>query len=139
MRQSGLGFPVSRTLGNGKPGNRPEPYEGMGFPVSRASSDSPLAGKPKSNLPESHQPTDDGGPLAEIRAGSREQRRIRPSRIDPALKSWLDEIIIPSLVRSYILEREESQRATPREEPGELPLAIRSGGLYARHDSERKQ
>ena len=143
--QSVLGFPVSRAIGDRKPGNRPELYEGTGLPVSRASSGSPPTGKPKSGLPEHRQAAGDGITAVENRAGSREERRIRPSRIDPALKSWLDEVIIPSLVRSYIRDREdpkerkEPKRAPRPEEAGKVPLAIKPGGLYARHDSERKQ
>lgn len=43
-------------------------------------------------------------------AGSREMDRDHPSRIDSALKSWLDSVIVPSLVRRYLSEREESKR-----------------------------
>lgn len=36
----------------------------------------------------------------------------RPSRkrLDPALKSWLDNVIIPALVRDYLVEIEKQNR-----------------------------
>jgi len=43
-------------------------------------------------------------------AVSKEVHRSQPARIDPALKSWLDNVIIPTLVRRYLSEREESKR-----------------------------
>jgi hypothetical protein len=37
---------------------------------------------------------------------------LRPSRkrLDPALKSWLDNVIIPALVREYLAEIEKQNR-----------------------------
>jgi len=43
-------------------------------------------------------------------AVSKEVHRGQPARIDPALKSWLDNVIIPSLVRRFLSEREASER-----------------------------
>ena len=42
------------------------------------------------------------------------QRGSRPAsvgkRLDPALKSWLDNVIIPALVREYVAEIEKHNR-----------------------------
>jgi hypothetical protein len=37
---------------------------------------------------------------------------VRPSRkrLDPALKSWMDNVIIPALVREYLAEMEKQNR-----------------------------
>ena len=37
-------------------------------------------------------------------------QRPRPKRLDPALKSWLDNVIIPALVRDYLAEIEKQNR-----------------------------
>lgn len=34
----------------------------------------------------------------------------RPHKLDPALKSWLDNVIIPALVREYLAEIEKQNR-----------------------------
>lgn len=34
----------------------------------------------------------------------------RPRKLDPALKSWLDNVIIPALVREYLAEIEKQNR-----------------------------
>jgi len=44
-------------------------------------------------------------------AVSKEVHRSQPARIDPALKSWLDNVIIPTLVRRYLSEREAPKRS----------------------------
>ena len=136
MRTSQLGFPVSRSLGNEKPGNRPKTIEGKGLPASWASSKIPHVGKPKSDQPQRPAPENRGALAAEDHSGVKEEQRTCPSPIDPALKSWFDNVIIPSLVRNYLFEREESKRA---QKPGKPPLAIVGEGIYARHDSEQKQ
>jgi hypothetical protein len=64
---------------------------------------------------------------------SREEQRRCPSRIDPALKSWLDNVIIPSLVQEYLLKRKEPKE---RQEP---KLARKARRIYARRDPKRKQ
>jgi hypothetical protein len=49
-------------------------------------------------------------------SGAREQQRssVRSvsvgKRLDPALKSWLDNVIIPALVREYVAEVEKHNR-----------------------------
>lgn len=131
MSHSALGFPVSRPLGKGKPGNRSKPSAGSGSPTHPASSGIDHSGKPPKRL----SPINEETPLIEKPASSRETHRNRPSRIDPALKSWLDNVIIPSLVRRYLLEREEAKGL---HEPRKPTLAIQPGSVYARHDLERK-
>jgi hypothetical protein len=37
-------------------------------------------------------------------------QRPRHTRLDPALKSWLDNVIIPALVRDYLAEIEKQNR-----------------------------
>jgi hypothetical protein len=133
VTQSVVGFPVSRSLGNKKPGNHPKPSEDTGLPVSQASSRISQAGKPKVDLPKRQLRANDGK-IVEKPVGSREAHQSL-SRIDPALKSWLDNVIIPSLVRSYLVERGTSKRT---QAPGKPPLAIESDGIYARHGSARK-
>lgn len=34
----------------------------------------------------------------------------RPVKLDPALRSWLDNVIIPALVREYVAEIEQRNR-----------------------------
>ncbi|MGC1781201.1 MAG: hypothetical protein WA708_01635 [Acidobacteriaceae bacterium] len=34
----------------------------------------------------------------------------RPVKLDPALKSWLDNVVIPALVREYLAEIEQRNR-----------------------------
>jgi hypothetical protein len=60
-------------------------------------------------------------------AESKEARRGRPARIDPAIKSWLDSVIIPSLVQQFLSERK-----------GETPVATEQVASYSQHNSERK-
>jgi hypothetical protein len=131
MSHSLRGFPVSRALGKEKPGNRPKPSAGIGSPTHPVSSRIDHSGK----LPKCLSSINEETPLVEKPASSRETHRNRPSRIDPALKSWLDNVIIPSLVRRYLLEREESKG---QHKPRKPTLAIQPGSVYARHDSERK-
>jgi hypothetical protein len=114
VAQSVFAFPVSRSLGNEKPGNLPKPSEGTGFPVSRASSRISQVGKPKSDQLKRRPPAKEGAILAENPAGSRKEHRDCPSRLGPALKSWLDNLIIPSLVQRYLLEREEFKAEAPK-------------------------
>jgi hypothetical protein len=44
----------------------------------------------------------------------RQRGSARPAsvgkRLDPALKSWLDNVIIPALVREYVVETEKHNR-----------------------------
>ena len=136
MKTSQLGFPVSRCLGNEKPGNRPKTIEGKGLPASWASSKIPHAGKPKSDQPQPRATENRGALAAGDHSGVKEDQRTYPSLIDPALKSWFDNVIVPSLVRNYLFEREESKRPPKSGKPS---LAIVAEAIYARHDSEQKQ
>lgn len=45
-------------------------------------------------------------------SGSMSPKRVgkRPHKLDPALKSWLDNVIIPALVREYLAEIEKQNR-----------------------------
>ncbi len=45
-------------------------------------------------------------------SGSTHPRSLgkRPHKLDPALKSWLDNVIIPALVREYLAEIEKRNR-----------------------------
>ena len=133
MRRLKLGFPVSRPLENGKPGDRPKPIEDKELRVSQASSGILRVAKPKPALLKCHDLEEQGTALAEDHSDAKEKLRKCPPRINPALKSWLDNVIIPSLVQRYLVDREAPKE---RQEP---TLAIEAGRVYARHDSERKQ
>jgi hypothetical protein len=54
----------------------------------------------------------------------RQRGSVRPvsvgKRLDPALKSWLDNVIIPALVREYVAETEKHNRLA-RAGGSELP------------------
>lgn len=39
---------------------------------------------------------------------------VSRKRLDPALKSWLDNVIIPALVRDYLTEIEKQNRLATR-------------------------
>ena len=69
-------------------------------------------------------------PLTESPAHARDERRRGATKIDPALKSWFDQVIVPNLIRAY-LKQEGNQT------PGShLPLS--PGQVYARHDAEQE-
>ena len=70
-------------------------------------------------------------PATACRAAEK-QNRCGLARINPALKSWLDNVVIPNLVRSYLLEQKEHRQP-------DRPLAINAGRVYARPDVEQKQ
>lgn len=45
-------------------------------------------------------------------AGSMHSKNLRtgPNKLDPALKSWLDNVVIPALVKEYLAEIERQNR-----------------------------
>lgn len=69
-------------------------------------------------------------PLTENPARARDERRRGATKIDPALKSWFDQVIVPSLIQAY-LKREGNQ-------PLGSPLPLCPGQVYARHDVEQE-
>ena len=58
-------------------------------------------------------PTQENGSDAvkELTAEMKDEKSPAPKRMSAALKSWLDNVIIPNLVRQYLRERPESQLA----------------------------
>jgi hypothetical protein len=48
-----------------------------------------------------------GGVLGQLYSSAQRPSR---KRLDPALKSWLDNVIIPALVRDYLAEIEKQNR-----------------------------
>ncbi len=54
----------------------------------------------------------DTGPALEKRSGTaaRGGARSHPIKLNPALKSWLDNVIIPALVEEYLAEIEQKNR-----------------------------
>jgi hypothetical protein len=49
------------------------------------------------------------GPASERRGSSARSARLG-KRLDPDLKSWLDDVIIPALVREYLAEIKKQNR-----------------------------
>ena len=58
----------------------------------------------------------------------------REIRIDAEVKSWLDNVIVPSLVRQYLIEKQESKTLGKR---GKTEVEIDSGARYAQDNSEQ--
>ena len=49
----------------------------------------------------------EGGVLEQLYSSAQRPSR---KRLDPALKSWMDNVIIPALVREYLAEMEKQNR-----------------------------
>ena len=61
---------------------------------------------------ESRHAKSDTGPALEKRSGTsaRGGTKSQPIKLSPALKSWLDNVIIPALVEEYLAEIEQKNR-----------------------------
>ena len=46
----------------------------------------------------------------EVRSDRSATSGKRPVKLDPVLKSWLDNVVVPALVRQYVAEMERSNR-----------------------------
>lgn len=68
------------------------------------------------------------------RPSARGASATREIRIDAEVKSWLDSVIIPNLVRQYLLEKEEFKAIGKREK---TEVEIDPGASYAQDNSER--
>jgi hypothetical protein len=54
-----------------------------------------------------------------------------PPHINPTLRAWLDNVIVPSLVRGYLKREQHHQTQKPT-------LARNEDRVYARHDLEQE-
>lgn len=72
-------------------------------------------------------------PLAKGLLGTGEKDRGGPAQISAGLKSWFDNVIIPSLIKLYLSEQDEPKAAR------ETTLAGSGKRIYTRPISERRQ
>lgn len=76
------------------------PKRPIGVPVGLAGADVLRRPKPRSPIQ----------PKGGTPSGAEEGVSRRTRKLDPALKSWLDNVIIPALVREYLSEIEKQNR-----------------------------